>query len=270
MKQFPVFFFCSFLFLNINAQSDSVYQTLIAKASLFHLQKNCKTAIEYYKQAFQIQQPDALTAYKTAGMYSLDSDANKAFYYLEIALKSGWTEADWLSFDPYFNHLRNAQPSKWKAIEHESFFKEKQYAQTLKFPSLRKQINLMTLNDQKLRYKRVETSNDSLLKIINQQIIQSDLDNLNKAKGLINKYGWPTISQIGKDGQNNLWLIVQHADQDVFFQQSALSLMEKLKGTTEINLENYAFLYDRVQCNLNYKQLYGTQVVWTSNGEASG
>ena len=46
--------------------------------------------------------------------------------------------------------------------------------------------------------------------------------------------------------------------------------MEKLKNTTEINLDNYAFLYDRVQCNLNYKQLYGTQVIWINNGEASG
>lgn len=46
--------------------------------------------------------------------------------------------------------------------------------------------------------------------------------------------------------------------------------MEKLIGTKELNMENYAFLYDRVQCNLNYKQLYGTQVIWSKNGEASG
>ncbi|MNY64678.1 hypothetical protein D3C86_2018230 [compost metagenome] len=49
----------------------------------------------------------------------------------------------------------------------------------------------------------------------------------------------------------------------------ALAKMEKLVGTKEIDLENYAFLYDRVQCNLNYKQTYGTQVNWTKNGKAS-
>lgn len=127
----------------------------------------------------------------------------------------------------------------------------------------------MTLNDQKLRYKRVQSNNDSLLRIINRQINQSDLNNLNRAKKIIKQHGWLKISEIGKDGQNNLWLIVQHADQDVLFQQTALLAMEKLKGTQEINMENYAFLYDRVQCNLNYKQLFGTQVVWTSKGEAS-
>jgi hypothetical protein len=269
MKSVLIFYLNFFLFSTASTQSDSVYQTLIAQAGLFHLQENYKSAISSYEKAFQIRQPDALTAYKAAGMYSLDSNADKAFQYLLLALSSGWTEADWLSFDPYFNYLRNAYTEKWKVIEEQAFTKEQQYAQTLQLPSLRKEINLMTLNDQKLRYKRAQNNNDSLAEIINQQINQSDLKNLNKAKEIIKQYGWLKISQIGKDGQNNLWLIVQHADRDVLFQQTALLAMEKLKGTKEINMENYAFLYDRVQCNLNYKQLYGTQVVWTSNGEAS-
>lgn len=265
-----LFAFCSFFLLfTSNAQSKSDYEILVAKAGLLHLQENYKNALSLYEKAFQIQKPDALTAYKAAGMYSLDSNAAKAFQYLQIALSSGWTEADWLSFDPYFDYLRNARPQKWKAIVKQAFSKEKRYAQTLQLPALRRKINLMTLNDQKLRYKRAQNNNDALAEIINRQINQSDLNNLSEAKEIIRQYGWLKISQIGKDGQNNLWLIVQHADGDVSFQQAALAEMEKLIGTKEINMENYAFLYDRVQCNLNYRQLYGTQVVWTSNGEAS-
>lgn len=96
----------------VRAQSDSLYQTLIAGAGLFHLQENHKRAVNLYEKAFQLQQPDALTAYKAAGMYSLDSNAEKAFQYLEYALSSGWAEADWLAFDPYFDYLRNAYPQK--------------------------------------------------------------------------------------------------------------------------------------------------------------
>lgn len=96
-----------------------------------------------------------------------------------------------------------------------------------------------------------------------------DFKNLSTAKEILKSNGWPKISEIGKDGAHNFWLIVQHADQDILFQKSALHEMEKLKGTNELDMENYAFLYDRVQCNLNYKQLYGTQVNWTKNGEAS-
>ena len=202
-------------------------------------------------------------------MYALEGNAEQAFHYLQLALSSGFTEADWLFFDPYFEYLRQANNDKWKAIESEAFLKEQEYMQTLALPSLRKEINLMTLNDQKLRYKKVQSNNDSVRRIINQQINKSDLQNLHRAKEIIGQHGWPKISESGKDGQNNLWLIVQHADGDVLFQQSALKAMEKLKGTKEISMENYAFLYDRVQCNLNYRQLYGTQVLWTRNGEAS-
>ncbi len=269
MKLFLLLYLSLCIISTTSAQSDIDYQTLIAKAGLFHLQKNHKSAISFYEDAFQIQQPDALTAYKVAGMYSLDSNADKAFQYLHLALLSGWTEADWLSFDPYFDYLRNGSPEKWNAIKDQASAIERQYGQMLQLPSLRKEINLMTLNDQKLRYEQIQNKNDSLAKIINKQINQSDIKNLKRAKEIISQYGWLKISQIGNDGQNNLWLIVQHADQDVLFQQEALLAMEKLKGTKEINMENYAFLYDRVQCNLNYKQLYGTQVVWTSNGKAS-
>jgi len=264
-----VFLYITGISFSLHAQSDSTYQMLIAKASLFHLQKNTKGAISLYDTAFQIQQPDALTAYKAAGMYSLDSNANKAFLYLDLALSSGWTEADWLSFDPYFDYLKITQPESWKKVEQQAFINEKRFAQTLQLPSLRKEINLMTLNDQKLRYARVQNSNDNLAQAIDQQINKSDYDNFNRAREIIKQYGWPKISQIGRDGQNNLWLIVQHADQDVLLQKSALFAMQKLSGKKEYNMENYAFLYDRVQCNLNYKQVYGTQVLWTSDGEAS-
>ncbi|WP_461787759.1 DUF6624 domain-containing protein [Pedobacter sp.] len=261
---------CSFLSTVSNAQSDSIYQTLIAKASLLHLQKNYKNAIPYYEEAFQLQKPDALTAYKAAGMYSLDSNAHKAFQYLQLSIETGWTEADWLSFDPYFDYLRNVYPEKWKHITEEALLAESQYEKRLQLPIIRKEINLMTLNDQKLRYQKIQTKNDSIRKSINKQIRESDWSNMNRAKEIIKQYGWLKISQIGKDGQNNLWLIVQHADQDVLFQQTALKAMQKLQGTNEISMENFAFLYDRVQCNLNYKQLYGTQVEWTNNGKASG
>ena len=269
MKSIILFFLSCFVYFPLSAQSDKDYQTLIAKASLFHLQRNYKSALDLYEMAFRIQQPDALAAYKAAGMYALDSNAAKSFQYLQLSLSTGWTEADWLALDPYFDFLRNTFPEKWKTIKEQAFIKEKQYSQTLQLPFLRKEINLMTLNDQELRYKKSQNNNDSLAEIINQQINQSDLNNLTKTKEIIKKYGWLKISQIGKDGQNNLWLIVQHADQDILFQKAALKAMEKLKGTKELDMENYAFLYDRVQCNLNYKQLYGTQVAWTNNGKAS-
>jgi hypothetical protein len=214
-------------------------------------------------------QPDALTAYKAAAAYALDSSVHEALSYLELALKRGWVEADWLLQDSDFDFVRNSRPNEWKNVLQQAFLREAEYEKSLKRPALRKHINLMGIKDQMLRYQRIRAINGER-ESINQKLNESDSINLVFAKQIIKRYGWPKVSEIGKDGQRNLWFIVQHADHDVMFQRAALGAMEKLMGSTEIDMENYAFLYDRVQCNLNCKQLYGTQVLWTSNGAASG
>jgi len=261
--------FVFFFITQTNAQNDN-YDSLIAEAGLFHLQKDYKNAIVSFEKAFKIKTPDALNFYKAAGTYSLDNNKEKALEYLNLAIDNGWTEADWLAFDPYFDYLRQSFPKEWQKIKSKAYSKELEYQKDLKLPELRKQINLMTLNDQKLRYKRAQAKNTDEIRELDQAINNSDSKNIEDSKAIIAKYGWPKISEIGKDGQNNFWLAVQHADQDVTFQRKALAAMEKLFKTNEISLEHYAFLYDRIQCNLNYKQLYGTQVVWTQNGQASG
>jgi tetratricopeptide (TPR) repeat protein len=97
--------FTSLLFISCaEAQLDTVYETLIARAGLFHLQKDYKNAIVCFEKAFSLRQPDALNAYKAAGVYALDSNVDKGFYYINLALQLGWTEADQLAFDPYFDY----------------------------------------------------------------------------------------------------------------------------------------------------------------------
>ena len=66
---------------------------------------------------------------------------------------------------------------------------------------------------------------------------------------------WP-ISEVGEESSNDLWLLVQHADQDEDFQKHVLSLMEPLAKAGEVNAKNFAYLYDRV----NDPQRYGTQL----------
>lgn len=259
-----------FSFSAFQAQPHLTYEALIAEASLLHLQKDSKNAILKLEKAFLLEEPDALNAYKAAGMYSLEENKAKTFQYLNLSLDRGWTEADQLLIDPYFDFVRNSFPEEWKAITQKARTREQEYEKTLQLPELRKQINAMGIEDQKVRYSKIQTSDPAQLNALQQKINELDYKNLSEAKEILKTYGWPKISQIGKDGAHNFWLIVQHADQDILFQKAALKEMEKLKGTKELEIENYAFLYDRVQCNLNYKQFFGTQVNWTQNGEASG
>lgn len=256
--------------VRLGAQINVQYETLLAQAGLAQLQKNYPLAISQFEQAFLLHKPDALNLYKLAAAYSSSNDLDSSVKTIDKALDSGWTEADLLAIDPDFDNLRNNLPDKWREILAKSKNIEQQYEHTIGLPALRKQINSMTYADQRLRVARIRANDTLEIQKLTEEINASDLKNLIEARKIIQKYGWPKKSEIGKDGQNNLWLIVQHADQDIELQKLALRCMERYLKSSEIDLENYAFLYDRVQCNLNYKQLYGTQVIWTSNGRASG
>ena len=267
-----VLFFCCFFFLSLisHGQNNGAYQELLARANLAHLQKNYRLAIPHYEEALTYQPPDALTAYKMAGVYALDENWTKSATFLEAAFEKGWLESSWLAIDPYFNAFRLQEPNRWKKLLQKAIKKEQQYAKTLKKPTLRSQINQMVILDQQLRYKQVQASTATDRRELQRAIQQADSTNLQVIKKIIADNGWPTFSDIGQDGNNNLWLLVQHADTDILFQKHCLQLMEKLKPTGQINLSNYAYLYDRVQCNLNYKQYYGTQPIWGNKGTAIG
>ena len=86
-------------------------------------------------------------------------------------------------------------------------------------------------------------------------------------KGIIKEYGWPTISMVGNKASFNAWLLAQHADRDVKFQESVLRLLKKIdESTHDINRANIALLTDRLLVKKKKKQQFGTQFDFDKNG----
>jgi hypothetical protein len=85
-----------------------------------------------------------------------------------------------------------------------------------------------------------------------------DQNNTEEMKKIIEKIGWPTISKVGEDISHKSWLLVQHADHDVNFQEQCLSLMKEC-NEGDIKKRNIAYLEDRILSNKNLPILYGTQ-----------
>lgn len=85
-------------------------------------------------------------------------------------------------------------------------------------------------------------------------------------KEYFKKYGIPTISKDGKNESFYFWLIVQHSDNDIKFQEKVLRKMKRFVKNNDINKSNYAYLYDRVKKNKNRPQRYGTQMVYDTTG----
>jgi hypothetical protein len=81
-----------------------------------------------------------------------------------------------------------------------------------------------------------------------------------RLKEIIEQYGWPTISLVGKDGEDAAWAIAQHSDFDPAFQQQALELLRDAVADGEASPGNLAYLEDRVAVANGQPQVYGTQM----------
>jgi hypothetical protein len=71
---------------------------------------------------------------------------------------------------------------------------------------------------------------------------------------------WPKRSDLGESGSADLWLIIQHSDQDPVFQHRMLVQLTSAVAAGEANAGQVAYLYDRVMLKLSGKQRYGTQL----------
>ncbi len=101
---------------------------------------------------------------------------------------------------------------------------------------------------------RLQQYKDSVFTLNNQRL-----------KAVMNQYGFPGFDLVGEKGSNDFWLMAQHCDQDVPFQQRVLKLMKAQLTKHNADSKNYAYLTDRVLLNTGQKQLYGTQLTYRSD-----
>ena len=85
-----------------------------------------------------------------------------------------------------------------------------------------------------------------------------DSGNTLRMKEIVGQIGWPIVSKVGSEASHIAWLLVQHADHNVDFQEQCLGLMKKL-GEPEVSSRDIAYLEDRVRVNRKLPQLFGTQ-----------
>jgi len=92
--------------------------------------------------------------------------------------------------------------------------------------------------------------------------------NQEKIKRLYKKYGYLGYREIGEKASQDFWISIQHADNDVKFQQQMLKELKKEISVNNASKVEYAMLEDRVNVNLNKKQRFGTQVTFNKFGQA--
>src|SRR4051794_39708139 len=124
-------------------------------------------------------------------------------------------------------------------------------------PELRAELLKMKDVDQAARQAAIEANfKDAAL---NQRMTDVDRVNTRRLRAIVGESGWPAASMVGPDGASAAWLLVQHADLDVDFQERCLNLMAPLAAADEASKKDLAYLTDRVLVNRRRPQRYGTQ-----------
>ena len=243
LLSFPVFCF---------AQSDLQFKALAEKADSAYKAENYELCCQTYEQAFEIQDDNFFSLYRSSKCFALNKDFDKSFKYLNRAVDINWKyTCQWMEKDEKLRSL--SQDSRWKELK-EKCKKLKSSLNT----QLQYELLSMQKKDQEWRSSIPDPSDPTykahLIKL-------QDIDEANTArmKEIVEEYGWPTFSLVGQVGGHAAWLLIQHADLDPVFQEKCLKLLEAAYKEGEASGNNFAYLYDRVMVNKGEKQKFGTQ-----------
>jgi len=95
-----------------------------------------------------------------------------------------------------------------------------------------------------------------------KEISRIDRDNTNYLIKLVEKIGWIDRKRFGQETSTEAFLIVQHSG------NVGLMVVALPKLKEDGQLSSYALVYDRLQLMIGKKQLYGSQLSISSEGEA--
>ena len=140
---------------------------------------------------------------------------------------------------------------RWNELKIQMKISEQKYSAALSHPELRNELKLMWKKDQDLVGQWDE-----------QKIIVDQ--NTVRLKEIIEQYGWPDRSMIGKDGTWMAWAIAQHSH-DLNFQKKCLKLLENTLNTDNPEPVLYAELNDRICRNTGQKQKFGQAIIEENN-----
>ncbi len=226
-----------------------------------------KAAIQAYKNDFHKFPGKWKNTYNLACAYALTFQKDSAFHYLAIALKSDTSL--WALADPDLFALTN--DSRWQNVETKQIQRYQEKNGILKQPEYAIELLSLIGKDQALNYY-VDQAKDYFMKqgeapqwyyplgAYKQEISKH---NYEKMKNLIDQYGWPKYSTVGKLAADAPLLIINHYEDDDVRKEYLLQIKNSCFDGEGSCIE-YAKIQDRVLVNDNKLQLYGMQFRYNS------
>ena len=216
----------------------------------------------YYRKAFQIQQTSTLSTLRMAACAYSGGYANEYDIQMKKAIDLSWSMTKNI-FNGYdeFSYLR-----KSSFEEDLNALADKKAEEEGINIQLMKELAQIRITDQAQRkemrnFEWGSPEMDSLWALQNY----SDSVNLVRIEEMIAEYGYPGKSLVGEGQASTAFLVIQHAHQEA--QEKYLPLLKEEANKGEIRWASVALLIDRVYLKRGDKQVYGSQINRTEDGE---
>lgn len=133
--------------------------------------------------------------------------------------------------------------------------------------ALRAKLLKMADADSRLRSQLVETG--ELFGGYNSKMAELHQEHAEKLGLIVEEFGWPGTSLVGKEGSCAAWLVLQHAIGSPSLQRRCLPILKEAAQAGEIDPAHVAYLEDRIRVFEGRPQTYGTQFDWNGRGVMS-
>jgi outer membrane protein OmpA-like peptidoglycan-associated protein len=193
---------------------------------------------------------------------ALSNQRDSAYFFMNKWLNTGTFSNYTLIF--FDTDLQNLQKDKrWDSIGQEIKLKYNRFAK----PKLAFWLDSLSNADQIFRTyifpreKKINTRRlDTLSDKVGDKLRDSfDKSNLVALKKLLDRYGWPKVSEVGQKAAYAAFLIIDHSDLKTM--KTYLPTLESHCKINEAKWEWYAMMFDRIRIDEKLPQKYGTQYI---------
>lgn len=263
MKKALPFCFCFIIQFSFAQHPPAIYFHLVSVADSLHREKNFREAAATYNAAFEAFKGKGFVndRYKAACTYARIGNIDSAYYNLfRIADKGGWSEYDFLISDSDLFVLHS--DARWNSLVNKVRKNKAEVESHLNKP-LAQELEKIFDDDQKYRLlvdsaEKVSAKNPVRMDSLRNVIRAYDSKNLSRVIELLDKYGWLGIDDVGRKGNQALYLVILHSDPAT--RKKYLPIMREANERGKAAASELALLEDRVLLDEGKNQRYGSQL----------
>ncbi|GAA3938948.1 DUF6624 domain-containing protein [Hymenobacter algoricola] len=128
---------------------------------------------------------------------------------------------------------------------------------------LKQQLDSIYASDQggRVKYDAVEKQygvKSPQMKALWKEMEETDARNLKIITALLDQYGWPTKAQVGKMGNETVFLVIQHSNLPAMEKYFPMAKQAAERG--DLSRSALALLQDRILVGQGKPQIYGSQL----------